>query len=60
MVRGAWRCWEEEEPGMTGWRRWWMRDYCWSLAGTGLGCDPEKRQRRKTVNGSFTHDFAKF
>lgn len=22
-----------------------MRDYCWSPAGTGLGCDPEKRQK---------------
>lgn len=25
-----------------------MRDYCWSLAGRGLGCDPEKRQKKKT------------
>lgn len=24
-----------------------MRDYCWSLAGTELRCDPKKRERDK-------------
>lgn len=44
---GAWRCWVEAEPERTEWMRWWMMDYCWSLAGMELGCDPEKRQKRK-------------
>lgn len=61
MVTGASRCWAGEEPGRTEWRRWWMRDYCWSLVGMGLGCDPEKRQNREKLHLNLSPgDFASF
>lgn len=46
-ARAAWHCWAKEEPGRTGWRRWWMTGCCWSPAGRGRGCDPGKRRRQE-------------
>jgi len=48
-VRGVWHCWAKEELERMGWTRWWTRDYCWSLVGMELGCDPERRGERNFV-----------
>lgn len=41
-----------------------MRDYCWSLVGTGLGCDPEKKHKKERSTKIYlnfnTGDFASF